>query len=220
MPQEPRIDQGVIQCGDGVQDLARELAILVEQVQKVHVAGVLHLRAGAEWLAKAPGRSILGVASEVESCCRSPSCLPPDFVGDVVVYRSIEKAESEFAQHRIEVDPRRIDVYDLGRTFCEVLGSTDAKQFMRSPIAAAQIPADFHSIVSACLGYEASTRFDNCEQLLHALAELENPCMDAEAALRRGARPTGTNDTHSVLRTRTCTAAFHSRILATTRFWK
>lgn len=160
--------------------LASRLSELVAQVQEFHTQQKLHLNAGPESLFGLPGGDVrlsevkLEQATDTSEVVLDSSMLPPELaeLRQLSVQRSITATQVILRELRLSLDPRRIDLFNLGRTFCVLAAETNAEEYLRSPTAKSRVPAKIGPIIDACLGYNVEERFADCDQLLVALKPL------------------------------------------------
>ena len=160
---------------------------LARLVQEVHADGKLHLQAGPEWIAQwitkwgiaqsakhATEQRELELPSASKAVVLSTAMLPPelDDLGELLVEPSIAATDAQLTGLRKTLDPRRIDIFNLGRSYCQLLANVDAEEYLRSPSVKSRIPPELRVILDSCLGYEPAKRFTTCREVLSALETL------------------------------------------------
>ncbi|HYW80185.1 MAG TPA: serine/threonine-protein kinase, partial [Thermoguttaceae bacterium] len=102
-----------------------------------------------------------------------PQFCPPE-LADGEAFQLPEKIESAAAvlkKHGHTMDPRRIDVYQLGVLLCRLLTGESLLKYMYDPAAKALVPAGTETLLERTLGHQGVDRFNTCDELLAALEE-------------------------------------------------
>lgn len=168
----------------------RLLHALTEQVGALHRRGQIHRAIDATTVlvdarrrpqleAPPATRSFGGFSSEPEYCppelADRDAC---DLPGDA------RAAAAVLAAHGLtSVDPRRIDLYQLGVLCCRLLSGESLQGYLYSPGVKAAVAADVRGILDRALGYDNVARFQDCESLAAALDQcLQSSAKPAAAA--------------------------------------
>jgi serine/threonine protein kinase len=156
-------------------DQSRVLAIvqqLTAQLETLHTAGKLARLVRADRITLDSDTARLVVddsAAEVETENLS---LPPE-LGHHHLPRlpdRIEAARSALRSAGVDLDPRRIDIFQLGCLACELLTGSSHESYLFSPRSKARLPNAWRRALDGMLGYDPSLRLNSCGQLR---AELE-----------------------------------------------
>ena len=112
-----------------------------------------------------------------------PEFCPPELAtGDgLEVPEQIDAAATALRRGGHRIDPRRLDVYQLGTLLCHLLTGEAIQAYMFRPEVKARVPAIAVSVLERSLGYDPSNRFENCDQLLDALEEVIQRAESPEA---------------------------------------
>jgi formylglycine-generating enzyme required for sulfatase activity/serine/threonine protein kinase len=172
--QQVLADRGPL-AADEALTILRQVA---EELARWHAQGRLHRSIGLQTvistgegrvhLAPAPGiRSFGGPDVDEEAC---PWELQTERV--VQVPDGLQAARAALADAGIELDPRRIDIYQSGVLLYRLLTGTSVIEYLRSPLSKSQLPPDLRTLVDGCLG---SGGFASAEELSAALAERLGP---------------------------------------------
>ncbi len=178
---------------------------LATQVRSLHESGRTHGALGADVVVVnerlqphlAPGpqsRRFGGDEADPEFC-------PPELAGGgaVELPAAIEAAARRLHDHGCSMDPRRVDVYQLGVLLCRLLAGESVQAYMYRPTAKAQVPSRAQSLLDWTLGFDAEQRFRGCDELLEALEKIvgkaEPPDSPARLTPPRGSLPTPVADT-------------------------
>jgi serine/threonine protein kinase/WD40 repeat protein len=170
--------------GKGVLAEAEALAVLrqlLNQVRALHAAGETHRAIRPETVfldgqgtatlaAPEPVVELFGAAADPESC-------PPELTSarPLRLPAAIEPARQVLAAAGLDLDPRRIDVYQLGTLLCRTLTGQASAAYLRSPKAKAKVPAPLQPLIERTLGYRAEDRFTDCDRLAAALDAPASP---------------------------------------------
>lgn len=149
------------------------LSQLCEQVARLHAAGRLHRAINAKSVSVAANSQVkLAPPPEIAIECGGPwGTVPPELESatTLLVPSDITQAESVLQQTGIRCDPRRIDVFQIGKLALEWLIGESVEAYLTSPLVAAKVPEEFRDLLDGALGYDPARRFTNCDQLQAAL---------------------------------------------------
>ena len=160
------------------------LVEITERVAATHQAGRLHLQITAEF------HRAGNLHPTTDSSVRLTSAMLPPELCDTGLDRlasSLQDARNQLTQVRSYIDPRRVDVFQLGRLFCEVLAEADAEEYLRSPLVMSRVPKRLRPVIDGCLGLSPTDRYDSCEDVL---AALKNTLRVGEDGHQGGSEPT------------------------------
>ncbi len=103
-----------------------------------------------------------------------PEFCPPELVGRAAVTlpSDIASAAARLAEGGRKLDPRRIDVYQMGVLFYRLASGSSIVDYLYSPTAKARLPSDARCVVDQMLGHDAATRLGDCGALLQILDRL------------------------------------------------
>lgn len=145
------------------------------EVQALHRSGRVHLALDAEHvsidghfqphLAPPPDLRFFG-ASWVD-----PESIPPELAeSDGMELPSVlEDAQRVLAQAGLDLDPRRIDVYQLGALLCRLLTGRSVEEYLLSQKTREDVPARLRDLLDRTLGFDSATRLSGTEQFIAAL---------------------------------------------------
>src|SRR3972149_5962021 len=102
-----------------------------------------------------------------------PEFAPPDRAeGDgLELPESIEAAAAVLRKAGHTLDPRRIDVYQLGTLLCRLLTGGSIQAYIFDPMTKAKVPAIVRPMLSRALGFDPGNRCADCNGLIEALDE-------------------------------------------------
>lgn len=167
------LDEGGARAGKDGLAIFRQV---VDQVRALHAAGQLHrdIRPetiqmdadGIAVLSEPPAAREFGGEIDLEGCpleldAGSPVLVPIDLL-------TAQQALGGF-------DPRRIDVYQLGALLCRLLTNRPVTDYLSSPKVKMLVPSAFEPLVVCCLGFVATERFTDADQVASALAAIAAP---------------------------------------------
>jgi serine/threonine protein kinase/HEAT repeat protein/uncharacterized coiled-coil protein SlyX len=157
---------------------------LLRQARALHADGATHRAIGPETVfLDATGRATLTVADAVRELdgADADSC-PPELhsVGTVRLPAGIEAARQELSRAGVVLDPRRIDVFQLGALLCRMLTGETVSAYLSSPRTASKVPPAVRPLIERALGHCAADRFADCDAYT---AALEAAGREAPAAL-------------------------------------
>jgi serine/threonine protein kinase len=152
--------------------LVRRLAV---QVGSLHQAGRTHRAIATEGVAVDERlRPQLGPPAGPRSFGADdpdPEFCPPKLseAEDLVLAEDIDSATASLTARKLDLDPRSVDVYQLGVLLCRLVTGQSILQYMYSPTAKAKVPSFVRSLLDRALGHSAADRFPSCEPLIEAL---------------------------------------------------
>ena len=146
---------------------------LVAQAATLHDAGRFH---GAILSSNVTiddrRRPTLPVREPAESISNDGAChWPPELsnLGWESLPTDIARARDELHRLGVSIDPRRIDVFQLGRLACELVSGHAADSYLFSPRGKAHVPVAWRPFIDGLLGYDPAVRLSSCEQVQTAL---------------------------------------------------
>jgi len=103
-----------------------------------------------------------------------PEFCPPELANadSLLLPENIEEAASLLEEQGHRLDPRRIDVYQLGVLLCRLLTGEAMLAYMYDPKVKADVPAMAQEILGRALGDHAAGPYEDCGQFLAALEEV------------------------------------------------
>jgi serine/threonine protein kinase len=178
-----------------VEDSLRLVRELAAQVEVLHQGGRTHRAINAETVLvdsrlrpklspPAPPRRFGGSDNDPEFC-------PPELAGGGVLQlpHDLQAAAAVLKRSGRELDPRRIDVYQLGTLLCRLITGASIRQYVFSPVVKARVPADVRPLLDVALGHDCLDRLSNCEQFLAALDEALRQASTADGPASRQETP-------------------------------
>ena len=153
-------------------ELWRRVAL---QVRELHEAGQVHRSVDLEHvrvdrelrpeLVAASGPRRFGADSS------DPDYCPPELADreGVDLPADVNEATALLQSSRSPLDPRRIDVYQLGTLLCRLMTGESVLSYMYSPTAKGKVPEDVRPLVDRALGHDAAQRFADCDPLISAV---------------------------------------------------
>jgi WD40 repeat protein/serine/threonine protein kinase len=94
---------------------------------------------------------------------------------------SIESARQQLQSAGIALDPRQIDLCQLGALLCRLLTGESAQGYLRSPRVKGKVPAELRAVLERALGCNAQERFADARAFLAALDAVAAKCEESEA---------------------------------------
>ncbi len=100
-----------------------------------------------------------------------PEFCPPELSGGMGVElpSPIDVAADALREAGYSINPRRIDVYQLGTVLCQVTTGQPVRAYIYDATVKARFPAVVRPLLERSLGVESLERFQDCEQLLEEL---------------------------------------------------
>ena len=154
------------------------LGQLLGQVEQLHANGQLHraIRAHTVWIDQTNRATLQPPPSEPISCitANSEAMLPPELeaIGELQLPHRIEQAEAALKKHGATVDPRHIDLFQLGQLALELLTGASEGSYLMSPKIKTSVPAEWRKWIDSALGFTAAERAANCAQLRKILDDI------------------------------------------------
>lgn len=161
---------------------------LADQVQALHQSQRLHLRISPEEIClNQAGKPRLSAADESRIFRRSDfdrQLFPPELqqVDQLDVSSDREQAAAVLRQAGLQLDPERIDVYQLGALFCFLLTGEKVESYLRSPRARAKVPTEFRAVIDRTLGFEPAAVIRDIEGFRAALQSLQTDADSPQTA--------------------------------------
>lgn len=145
--------------------LAMQFALAV---MASHDGGRLHLAATPESYLATPA---LASATQQNQSLLPLAMLPPELADfeEFNLCCDLHEAARQFAAARISMDPRRIDLFNLGRLYCQIFTHATTDEYLRGPSIKARAPKQLHIIIDGCLGYSPEQRYVSCDPLVAAI---------------------------------------------------
>lgn len=162
--------------------------MLTQQVGSLHAAGTIHgdIQSDAILITQ-DGSLQLSGAAKCTDHVSSYDSLPSDLEGISLstLPKRIDDAAALLKQAGKEINPRRVDIYQLGVLGCRLFTGRSLSAYLRSPKIKAQVPGPLQSLMDAALGFDPDRRICDCETLADALARinLEDDDLVANGAL-------------------------------------
>jgi len=162
----------------------RSFAGIVRQIETLHQAGRLHGSISVDSLEQdAEGRLVLGPpppAITLGGQFWDPARCPPGILADdlIDVPTRIADAAAMLAGQAPGVDPRWIDLYQLGGVLYQLLTGRPILEYLYTARGKGRVPRAVRPILEGLLGFDPGRRFASCGEVLSAI----------EAALARQAQ--------------------------------
>jgi serine/threonine protein kinase len=172
--------------------------LLAEQVAAMHAAGRIHGRIWMQELIADENSSLLLMTAPLEVTLRSDGeeaeLCPPELknYGPLILPTEIAAARKCLSARKVDMDPRRIDVYQLGGLLCGLVSGGGVAKYLRSVQACRRLPTRLREIVDCAIGFDPNHRFRSCEELA---TKLKSICREIGTGNNKPAPQT---DAHSI----------------------
>ncbi len=160
-------------------EIVRQLAHEIAQRQE---SGWLHLCVAADMVSyeSDSGRAELREPSEAARAFGGSDCddefCPPELQQPRSVLLPVQLAAARDALRSSDlsaVDPRRVDVYQLGALLCRLLTGESVSAFLSRPRVAAKVPVEVRDIIERALGHDPQRALRSATELLRGLETLD-----------------------------------------------
>ena len=179
-------------------EIVRQLA---RQIAQQHEAGRLHLRidAGQVLFDSETGRAELRESFDEArsfggSDCDDEFC-PPELQQAQSVKISVNISAARAALQAVglkNVDPRRVDVYQLGALLCRMLTGQSVNDFLSRPRVAAKVSVETRELIESALGHDPQRALQSAAEFL-----VHEPILLAVECLQRSTRSRWASRRHS-----------------------
>lgn len=155
---------------------------LAHEIAQQHESGRLHLHVAPDMVSydQASRRAVLrkpleesrsfgGAAGDDEFC-------PPELQQPRVILLSAQLAAARDALRASglsAVDPRRVDLYQLGTLLCRLLTGESVSAFLSRPRVAAKVPTEVRDLIERALGHDQQRALRSVPELLRGLESLD-----------------------------------------------
>ena len=153
---------------------------LIDQVKKLHDSGQLHrdIRAETVWTDQHNNASLRKAAIEPLSCGANSGLdnLPPELeaINELLLPIRIDEAQKALSEQGHSSDPRRIDVYQLGKLTLKMLTGSPVSDYLINQQVKDAVPSHWQAWIDSALGYDETDRAHSCEQLQLKLSQFES----------------------------------------------
>lgn len=153
-------------------DLISRLAV---QIQALHKSGKLHLRISPESVFMDSSQNL--ILKETDRSCvfgrvnSDQQVCPPELqnIESIVIPVNINSAADSLRHEGLQLNPTRIDVYQLGALFCLLMTGGTVHSYLRSPKTKAKVPEEFRSVLERVLGFEQQNVISDIRAFQNAL---------------------------------------------------
>jgi serine/threonine protein kinase len=152
---------------------------LLDLVQALHASGRTHRAIGPETVFLADGHQVtladpqpmqLLSGNDPEACPPELARLPPtELPADCAACRQV------LARAGFVLDPRRIDIYQLGALLCRLLTRQPVRAYLHSPSTKAAVPRSFQPLLERALGHRAEVRLAHGAEFAAVLEAATDP---------------------------------------------
>ena len=162
---------------------------LVDQVEKLHDSGQLHrdIHGGTVWIDQRSNASLRPATEEPLRCGATSGLdiLPPELetIDNLLLPMQIDEAQKALSEQGHSSDPRRIDVYQLGKLALEMLTGSSVLDYLVNLQVKSAVPTLWQSWIDSALGYNVADRAQDCKQLRMKLIEIDPPETDQRSAV-------------------------------------
>jgi WD40 repeat protein/serine/threonine protein kinase len=152
---------------------------LVHVVQSLHAAGQVHRGISLETvLLDDTSRVVLAQAEPLRMLNGADVDTSPPELQSARTLRlpiQIDDCRRALEDAGVRLDPRRIDVYQIGVVLCRLLTQTTVAAYLRSPRVKSGVPPRVRPLLERALGYQAAQRLADAGQLAAVLDEVLDP---------------------------------------------
>ena len=157
---------------------SRILRAVAAEVATLHASGQTHRAIGSDTV-RVDQRSRPELA-QPESVVRVGGADPSGSSWPVELQRvdslqlpvDIKAATSALKRAGVSLDPRRIDVYQLGSLACLLLTARTPRAYLQSPKVKSTVPATWQPLIDRSLGYDPTDPISSCDQFIRELNAL------------------------------------------------
>lgn len=183
-PLSGRIDSRTLPLERLPLDHALRVALqLAEQIQDLHRRQLLHRHIVPEEVSCDDGLERVELSVPASTAIpfggrsADSNVSPPELQSSVQVDlpQDIPECVRLLSHAGIGMRPERVDIYQLGVLFCQLLSGSDVNSYLRSPRAKAAVPQAVQPILEGALGHRDDWRFNTAEQLLNELRHVVSP---------------------------------------------
>lgn len=157
-------DRGALPAAEAL-TLFREV---LAKVQTLHAAARVH-RGISPQTVEVDDRGAVSLAEPAPEATfpTDVNLCPPELadVQPLSVPVNLAEACAVLAARGLDLDPRRIDVFQLGALLLWLVTGRPVLHYLRSPLAKAKVPVALHSVIDRALGYNANERIGDVDQL-------------------------------------------------------
>lgn len=155
---------------------------LAHEIAQRHESGRLHLHIAADLISydAASGRAVLREPLEESRSFGGADCddefCPPELQHPRSVLLPVQLAAARDALRASglsSVDPRRVDLYQLGALLCRLLTGESVSAFLSRPRVAAKVPAEVRDLIERALGHDPQRAWQSAPELLRGLESLD-----------------------------------------------
>ncbi len=164
------------------------------KLAKLHQAGKLYgaLSADRVILDEQLRMSLAKPPDAIEQSGIAEPMLPPELHGISLpsLPADLEAARGVLRAAGSTIDPRRIDVYQLGVLLCTLVSGEEPAAYLFSPKVKARVPPAWRNLIDQMLGYDPAARIETCEELPSATAQVAAAISSTPAPNRAAAADT------------------------------